>query len=72
LEKRRMISFNPVAQKQERPSAKKKSRSPNPLHEKEQDNSGKNHGHSDTMQQLVPDGTVLVIVLLHVVRQARH
>jgi hypothetical protein len=24
------------------------------------------------MQQLVPDGTVLVIVLLHVVRQARH
>lgn len=67
-----MISFNPVAEKQERPSAKKKSCSPYPLHEKKQDDSGKNQGDSDTMQQPVPDRTVLVIVLLHVVRQARH
>src|SRR5713101_9029742 len=72
LEKRRMISFNPVAEKQEHPSTQKKSRSPGPFHKEEKDNPGKNHRDTNAMQEFVPAGFVFVIVLRHVVRQARH
>src|SRR5215472_15546263 len=67
-----MISFHPVSEKQKHPTAKKKSRAPNPLHEKKKDDSRKNHGDADGMQQLVRGGFVFVIVLCHVVRQAWH
>lgn len=72
LEKRRMVSFNSVAEKQEHPPTEKKSRSPNPFHENEKDKPGKNHRDADTMQQLVRGRFVLVVVLRHVVRQVRH
>src|SRR5882762_476221 len=67
-----MISFNAVAQKKQYPSAYKKSRSPDPFHRKEQDDASKNHGDANAMQELIPAGFVLVVVLRHVVRQARH
>src|SRR6266850_172915 len=67
-----MVSFNAVAEKKEHPSAYKKSRSPNPFHKKEQDDAGKNHGDANAMQESIPGGFVLVVVLRHVVRQARH
>src|SRR6266851_5223525 len=72
LEKRRIVSLNPVAEKQEHPSTQKKSRSPGPFHKEEKDNPGKNHRDTNAMQEFVPAGFVLVIVLRHVVRQARH
>src|SRR6266852_2974801 len=72
LEKRRMVSLNLVAEKQKHPSAEKKSRSPSPSHKEEKDNPGKNHRDTNAMQEFVPAGFVLVIVLRHVVRQARH
>src|SRR5260370_36044734 len=72
LEKRRMISFNPMAQKKKNPPAKKKSCAPNPFCENEKNDAGKNHGDTDAVQEFVPAGFVLVIVLRHVVRQARH
>jgi hypothetical protein len=67
-----MVSLDPVAEKEKHPSTEKKSCSPNPFHEDEKDNPGKNHRDTDTMQEFVPAGFVLVIVLRHVVRQARH
>src|SRR6266404_9855010 len=67
-----MVSFNPVPEKQKYPSAQKKSRSPSPFHEDKKDNPGKNHRDTNAMQEFVPAGFVLVIVLRHVVRQARH
>jgi hypothetical protein len=67
-----MVSLDPVAEKQKRPSAQKESSSPSPFHEKEKDNPGKNHRDTNTMQEFVPAGFVFVIVLRHVVRQARH
>src|SRR5437879_8777981 len=67
-----MVAFNPVAEKQERPSTEKKSSSQNPFCEKQKDNPGKNHRDTNAMQEFIPAGFVLVIVLRHVVRQARH
>jgi len=67
-----MVALNPVTEKQKRPSAQKKSRSPDPSHEKEKDDPYKNHRDTNTMQEFVPAGCVLVIVLRHVVRQSRH
>src|SRR6266478_909294 len=72
LVKRRTISLNAVAEKKKHPPANKKSRSPNPLHKKEQDDAGKNHRDPDTMQESIRAGCMFVIVLRHVVRQARH
>src|SRR5258708_27964764 len=72
LEKCRTVSLNAVAEKEKYPASQKKSSSPNPFHEKEKNNSGKNHGDANSMQKLVPAGFVLAIVLRHVVRQARH
>jgi len=67
-----MVAFHPVSEKQKHPPAKEKSRAPNPPHEKEKDDPREDHGDADGMQQLVRSGFVLVIVLCHVVRQARH
>src|SRR6266404_9591705 len=67
-----MVSFNAVAEKKEHPSAYKKSRPPDPFHKKEQDDASKNHGDANAMQEFIPVGFVLVVVLRHVVRQARH
>src|SRR5260370_4639646 len=72
LEKRRMVSLDPVAEKEKHPSAQKKSRSPGPFHEQEKGHPRKYHRDANTMQEFVPAGFVLVIVLRHVVRQARH
>src|SRR6266849_7848704 len=72
VEKRRMVSLDPVAEKQEHPSAQKKSRSQDPSREKQKDNPGKNHRDTNAMQGFVPAGFVLVIVLRHVACQARH
>src|SRR5712671_5369773 len=72
LKKRWMVSLNPVTEKQKHPSAQKKPRSPDPFHENEEDKPGKNHRDTNAMQEFVPAGFVLVIVLRHVVRQARH
>ena len=71
LEKRGMIAFDPVTQEQERPAAREQCSAPNPLCEKEQDESGKDHGDADAVQQFVPAGRVFVIVLRHVVRQTQ-
>jgi hypothetical protein len=65
-----MVSLNFVAYKEKNPSPNKETRSPNPLHQNQQNNPGKNHGNAYAMQQLVPSGRVLVIVLRHVVRKA--
>jgi short subunit dehydrogenase-like uncharacterized protein len=67
-----MVSLDAVAEKQKHPSAQKKSRSPSPLHEKEKDHPGENHRDANTMQEFIPAGFVLAIVLRHVVRQAWH
>src|SRR6266852_5313105 len=72
LEKRRMISFNPVAEKKKNPPAQKKSRCPSPFHKEEKNDAGKNHGDTNAVQEFIPAGFVLVIVLRHVVRQVRH
>ena len=61
-----------MSEKQKHPTAKKKSRAPNPLHEKKKDDPRKNHGDSECVQHLVRSGVVFVIVLCHVVRQAWH
>src|SRR6266852_6032455 len=71
LEKGRMIAFDPVTQEQERPAAYEQRTSPDPFCEKEQNESGKDHGDADTVQQFVPAGRVFVIVLRHVVRQTQ-
>jgi hypothetical protein len=70
LKKRWMVSLDLVSKKQKNPPAYKKTRSPNPFHEDQQNNPQKNHGDADTMEKLIPAGRVLVIVLGHVVRQA--
>jgi hypothetical protein len=70
LEKRWTVSFNAVAEKEKHPSADKKSHSPNPFCEEEQDHPGKNHGDASAMQEFIPAGFMFVIVLRHVVRQA--
>jgi hypothetical protein len=72
LEKRRTVSFDAVAEKEKYPSAHKESRSPDPFHKQKQNNPGKNHGNAKAMQELIPSGLMLVVVLSHVVRQARH
>src|SRR5712691_9201793 len=64
LEKRRMISFNPVAEK--------KSSSPGPSRKEQKNDAGKNQGNTNAVQEFIPAGFVLVIVLRHVVRQVRH
>src|SRR5260370_8216355 len=72
LEKRRMVSLDPVAEKEKHPSTQKKSRSQDPFCEEQKDNPGKNHRDANAMEEFVPAGFLLVIVLRHVVRQARH
>ena len=67
-----MVSLQLVSEKQQHPPAKEKSRAPNPLHKQKKNDPHKNHGYADSMQQLVRRGFVFVIVLCHVVRQARH
>jgi hypothetical protein len=69
LKERRTIAFNPVPQKQQRPSADEKSRSPHPFHQDQQNQPDKYHRNPDAVQQLVPDGSMFVVVLRHVVRQ---
>jgi hypothetical protein len=66
-----MIAFDPVAQEQERPAAYEERPSPDPFREKEQDESGKDHGNANAVQQFVPAGRVFVIVLRHVVRETQ-
>src|SRR5215475_16190199 len=67
-----MVAFELVSEKQQHPSTEEKSHAPNPLHQEKKNDACKNHGDSDAMQQFVRSGFVLVIVLRHVVRQARH
>ena len=67
-----MVAFHLVPKKQKHPPAEEKYRAPNPLEEQKKNDARKNHGDADGMQQLVPSGFVLVIVLCHVVRQAWH
>src|SRR5437016_13566956 len=67
-----MVSLDPVAEKKKHPSAQENSRSHDPFCEKQKDDPGKNHRDTNAMQEFVPAGLVLVIVLRHVVRQARH
>src|SRR5467141_3129405 len=67
-----MVSLDPVAEKEKHPPTQKKSRSQDPFCEEQKDNPGKNHRDANAMEEFVPAGFVLVIVLRHVVRQARH
>ena len=67
-----MVSLDPVAEKKKHPSAQENSCSQDPFCEKQKDNPDKNHRDTNAMQEFVPAGFVLVIVLRHVVRQARH
>jgi hypothetical protein len=67
-----MVSLDPVAEKEKRPSAEKKSCSQDPFCEKQKDYPGKDHRDPNAMQEFIPAGLVLVIVLCHVVRQTRH
>ena len=71
LKKRRMIAFNPVSQEQEHPAAHEKRSAPDPFCEKEQDESGKDQGNANAVEQFVPAGRMFVIVLRHVVRQTQ-
>jgi hypothetical protein len=71
LEKRRMIPFDPVSQEQKHPAAHEERSAPNPFCEQEQDETGKDHGNADTVQELIPARSVFVIVLRHVVRQTQ-
>jgi hypothetical protein len=71
LEKRRMIALNPVSQKQKRPSAAEERRSPDPLHENEQNEAHENQGDANAVEQFIPSGGMFVIVLRHVVRQTQ-
>ena len=72
LKKCRMIAFHPVSEKQKHPPPEEKSPAPNPLHKQQKNNPRKNHGDADGVQHLVRSRSVLVVVLCHVVRQARH
>jgi hypothetical protein len=67
-----MIAFDAMTQEQKNPTAEKKGRSPNPLRQNQQDDSGENHRNTDTVEELVPGGRVFVIILRHVTRQTRH
>jgi hypothetical protein len=71
LEKRRMITLNPVTKKQEHPSADEERAAPKPLGKKKQNQPGKNHRDANAMKKFVPAGRVFVIVLRHVVRQTQ-
>ncbi len=66
-----MIALNPVSQKQKRPSADEKCRSPEPLQENKQKEPDENHGDAYTVQQFIPAGRMFLIVLRHVVRQTQ-
>ena len=66
-----MIAFNPVSQKQEHPAAHERRSTPDPLCEKEQDESGKDQGNAYAVQQFIPAGRMFVIVLRHVVRETQ-
>ena len=71
LEESRMIPFDPVAQEQEHTAAHEERPSPDPFREKEQNESGKDHGNTNAVQQFIPAGRVFVIVLRHVVCQTQ-
>ena len=69
LKERRIIAFNPMAQEQQHPSANEKCKSPDPFRQDQQNEPDENHRDTDTVQQFVPDRSVFVVVLRHVVRQ---
>src|SRR5215475_3231357 len=72
LKKCRMVALHLVAQKQQHPAADKQRAAPDPFREDEQYDPRKNQRDSDSVQQLVPAGSVLAIILRHVVRQSGH
>ena len=54
LKKRRFISFDPMSQEQEQPAAYEASRACFPAQEHEKDDSQKNEGNTDPVEQFVP------------------
>jgi hypothetical protein len=67
-----MISFHFMPQQQQYPAGGKKRTAPDPLREEEQHEPRKNQWYANSVQKFIPPGSVLVIVLRHVVRQIGH
>src|SRR5262245_50988898 len=67
-----MLPLNLMSQKQQQPPPNKQRPAPDPFRQNEQYDPRKNQRDSDSMEQLVPAGSVLVIILRHVVRQSGH
>ena len=72
LKEGRMIALDAVSQKQEHPSTQERAGTPRPFHQDQQNDPGEDHGNAYPVQQLVPGGGVLVVVLSHIARQTRH
>lgn len=68
LEKRRIVAFDSVTQEQEHPPTDKAEQACLPAEKQEEDNSGENQRYADAVEQLVPPGTMFVVILIHVVR----
>ena len=64
-----MIAFELMPEEQQHPAADKTGTAPDPFREEEQNDPRKNHRDTNSVQKLVPPGSVFVIVLRHVVRQ---
>jgi hypothetical protein len=66
LEKGRVIALNTVAQKQKNPSENEADCAPFPSKKNEQNQAGENQWNPDPVEQLIPPGTVFVVILSHV------
>jgi hypothetical protein len=66
LKKGRVIALDTVAQKQENPSSNEADCAPFPTKKNEQNQTGENQRNSDPVEQLIPPGTVFVVILSHI------
>src|SRR5215468_7103394 len=72
LKKSRAVAFNAMSQKQESPACHKNRQTQDPLGQNHENGAHEDHRDAHAVQHLVPDRGMLVIVLRHIVRQARH
>jgi hypothetical protein len=66
LEKGWVIALDTVAQKQKNPSCNEADCAPFPPKKNEQNQTGENQWNSDPVEQLIPPGTVFVVILSHI------
>jgi hypothetical protein len=67
-----MIAFDTMSQKQQNPSTDEANCAPFPLEKCKEDQPCEYQRNTNSVQQLIPPGTVFVVILSHVVRQSGH